>query len=139
MEKNSFDEMRKVTACLTGHREINELLEAVERRVTEAVEQAIQAGYRYFGAGGARRFDALASEVILKLKQKYPQIHLILVLPFNRRYAREKGWTQVEVDQHNRLKRLASKVVTLSAQYAPGYTVLYAERGKWSVVKLATA
>lgn len=131
MEKNSFDEMRKVTACLTGHREINELL--------GAVEPAIQAGYRYFGAGGARRFDALASEVILKLKQKYPQIHLILVLPFNRRYAREKGWTQVEVDQHNRLKRLASKVVTLSAQYAPGYTVRYAERGKWSVVKLATA
>ena len=132
MEKNSFDEMRKVTACLTGHREINELLGAVDRRVTEAV-------YRYFGAGGARRFDALAPEAILKLKQKYPQIHLILVLPFNRRYAREKGWTQVEVDQHNRLKRLASKVVTLSAQYAPGYTVRYAERGKWSVVKLATA
>lgn len=46
MEKNSFDEMRKVTACLTGHREINELLGAVDRRVTEAVEPAIQAGYR---------------------------------------------------------------------------------------------
>ena len=60
MEKNSFDEMRKVTACLTGHREINELLGAVDRRVTEAVEPAIQAGYRYFGAGGERGFDALA-------------------------------------------------------------------------------
>lgn len=52
--------MRKVTACFTGHSEINEPLEAVERRATEAVEQAIQAGYRYFGAGGERGFDALA-------------------------------------------------------------------------------
>lgn len=160
-----MDEMRKVTACFTGHREINEPLEAVERRVTEAVEQATQTGYRYFGAGGARGFDALASEVVLKLKQKYPQIHLILVLPFDRQYAHEKGWTQTEVDQYERLKGLASKVVTLSAQYAPGiyyqrnrhlvdhsslciayllrvdsgtgYTVRYAERKRLDVVNLA--
>lgn len=89
------------------------------------------------------------------MKQKYSQIHLILVLPFDWQYTHEKGWTQAEVDQHNRLKRLASKVVTLSAQYAPGiyhrylvdhsslciayllrpnsgtgYTVRYAEQGR---------
>lgn len=125
-----MNELRERTACFTGHREIREPLEEVERRVTKEVERAIQAGYLYFGAGGARGFDALASEVVLKLKQKYPQIHLILVLPFDRQYTHETGWTRTEVEQYDRLKLQASKVVTLAAEYVSG---IYYRRNRYLV------
>lgn len=114
------DEMRKKTACFTGHRQIQEPIAEVERRVTETVEALIQKGYLYFMAGGARGFDALASEVILKLKTTYPQIHLILVLPFDEQYSHEKNWTQAEVGQYHRLKEQASKVIVLAAGYSSG-------------------
>lgn len=57
---------------------------------------------------------------MLKLKQKYPQIHLILVLPFDRQYTHETGWTRAEVEQYNRLKSRASKVTALAAEYVSG-------------------
>ena len=130
MEGRSFDKIQQRTAFFTGHREITEPIEEVERRVTEAAERAVRAGYLYFGAGGARGFDALASEAVLKLKERYPQIHLILVLPFDRQYTREKGWTQGEVEQYERLKNRASKVVTLAAEYVSG---IYYRRNRYLV------
>lgn len=114
------DEMRKKTACFTGHRQIGEPIPEVERRLTETVESLIQKGYLYFGAGGARGFDALASKVVLKLKSIYPQIHLILVLPFDKQYHHERNWTWAEIEQYHRLKEQASKVVMLAAGYTSG-------------------
>lgn len=111
---------RQQTACFTGHRQINEAIAEVESRLTKAVENLIQTGYLYFGAGGARGFDALASEVVLKLKKQYPQIHLILVLPFDDQYKHEKNWTQTEIEQYHRLKEASSKVVIISAGYRSG-------------------
>ncbi len=72
-----MNQKRQQTACFTGHRQLGEPTAAVEYRLTKTVEKLIQAGYLYFGAGGARGFDALASEVVLKLKGQYPNIHLI--------------------------------------------------------------
>lgn len=117
---SSFDEKRRKTTCFTGHRDMGEPIAEIERRVTEAVETLIQKGYLYFMAGGARGFDALASEVVLKLKATYPQIHLILVLPFDEQYSHEKNWTRAEVAQYHRLKERASKVVVLATGYSSG-------------------
>ena len=117
---SKMDEMRRKTACFTGHRKMGEPIAEIERRLTGAVENLIRKGYLYFGAGGARGFDALASEVVLKLRAAYPQIHLILVLPFDEQYRHEKDWTRAEVKQYHRLKERASKVVVLAAGYSSG-------------------
>lgn len=117
---NSFDEKRRKTACFTGHRKMGEPIAEIERRLSGTVENLIRKGYLYFGAGGARGFDALASEVVLKLKATYPQIHLILVLPFDEQYSHEKNWTLAEIEQYHRLKKQASKVVVLAAGYSSG-------------------
>lgn len=114
------EKMRIKTACFTGHRQMAEPISEVERRLTGTVKNLIQKGYLYFGAGGARGFDALASEVVLKLKATYPQIHLILVLPFDEQYSHERDWTWAEIDQYHRLKERASKVVVLAAGYSSG-------------------
>lgn len=117
---NSFNEKRRKTACFTGHRQMDEPIAVIESRLTEAVEVLIRRGYLYFGAGGARGFDTLASEVVLKLKASYPQIRLILVLPFDEQYRQEKNWTRAEIEQYHRLKERASKVVVLAAEYSSG-------------------
>ncbi len=117
---NSFDEKRRKTACFTGHRKMGEPIAEIERRLSGTVENLIRNGYLYFGAGGARGFDALSSEVVLKLKAIYPQIHLILVLPFDKQYHHEKNWTCAEIEQYHRLKERASKVVVLAAGYTSG-------------------
>ena len=115
-----MNERRQKTLCFTGHRQIKEPIAEIEHRVSEAVESFIQKGFRYFGAGGARGFDALASEVILKLKKQYPKIHLILVLPFDEQYKRERNWKPSEINQYHRLKLRASKVVILAPEYCTG-------------------
>lgn len=117
---NKADRIRKKTVCFAWHRQIREPISEVERRLTETIENLIQKGYLYFGAGGARGFDALASEVVLKLKDTYPQIHLILVLPFDEQYSHERNWTWSEIDQYHRLKEQATKVVVLATGYASG-------------------
>lgn len=102
----------------------------MERRVSRAAGDLLRKGCRYFGAGGARGFDALASEVILKLREQDPGIHLILVLPFDNQYRHEENWEAAEIEQYHRLRARASKVVLLAPVYRPG---LYYQRN-WHLV-----
>ena len=77
---------REKTACFTGHRQLRDPIPTLFSKTEQEAETLIRNGYRFFGAGGARGFDSLAAEVMIKLKEKYPHIHLILVLPFPRPY-----------------------------------------------------
>ena len=125
MSRNS--RTREKTACFTGHRKMKEQAAEIEGRLTKTVEDLIQRGYIYFEAGGARGFDALAAEVVLKLKATYPKIRLVLVLPFDEQYGREKGWAEEEIEQYHRLKARASKVIVLADEYKSG---IYYERNR---------
>ena len=112
--------MREKTCCFTGHRELKEPLERLEGRVWRTTETLIQEGYRYFGAGGARGFDALAARVVLRMKERYPHIHLIMVLPFPEQYEYEFGWGNREIEEYHMLQAGASKVVCLQRGYSRG-------------------
>lgn len=74
----------------------------------------INEGYRYFGAGGALGFDTLAAETVLRLKNKYPYIKLILVLPC---LSQTKGWNKTDIEKYNFIKAQADKVVYTSQEY----------------------
>ncbi len=111
---------REKTACFTGHREIKENYNVLFLKVYSIVENLIKKGYLYFGSGGARGFDILASEVVLKLKKKYPNIHLILVLPFFNQYEKEKGWSREEIYKYKNIKEKASKIVYTQKTYSSG-------------------
>ena len=151
------------TCCFTGHRVIPSGEKETIRNLFEtAIEKAIQDGYRFFGAGGALGFDTLAAQTVLTLKQQYPHIRLILVLPC---INQANGWKQADIDEYERIKSLADKVVYTSTEYTYGcmhkrnrhlvdnsslcicyltkvsggtaYTVRYAESKKISVFNLA--
>ena len=75
-------DMESRTACFTGHRELpTDDLPEISKRLEDTLLTLIEQGYCYFGAGGALGFDTLAAQAVLRLRERYPQIRLILVLP----------------------------------------------------------
>lgn len=108
--------MKSRTACFTGHRRIPQ-----DRKLSKALHdtilQLINAGYCYFGAGGALGFDTLAAETVLALKTKFPHIKLILVLPC---LTQANGWSMADKKRYAEIKQAADKVVYTSQNYSFG-------------------
>ena len=74
--------MRERTCCFTGHRDLpmkrqKEIVGKLEHTIINLIDRGIQ----YYGAGGARGFDTLAAQCVIRLKEQYPNIKLILVFP----------------------------------------------------------
>lgn len=79
--------------------------------------EAIEQGYRYFGCGVALGFDTLAAQTVLRLRETYPEIRLILVLPCR---DQTRGWKQDDVAEYERIMKAADKVTYTSEQYYSG-------------------
>lgn len=107
--------MKEFTCCFSGHRTLpKDKLSDISACLEQIIIEYINEGYRYFGTGGALGFDTLAAETILKLKNKYPFIKLILVLPC---LSQTKGWKKFDVDRYNYIKTQADKTVYTSKEY----------------------
>lgn len=107
--------MREYTCCFTGHRKITpEQQKVVAERLYRTVEGLICSGVRYFGTGGALGFDTMAAECVLMLRERYPHIKLILVLPC---VSQTKGWREGDVRTYEEIKCRADKTVYTSQEY----------------------
>ena len=110
--------MREQTCCFTGHRQLpTQELEYIAAVLEEIITDLIARGIRYFGTGGALGFDTIAAKTILKLRQKYPHIRLILVLPC---YTQTRGWHEKDVAEYERIKAQADKIVYTAQEYSDG-------------------
>lgn len=110
--------MRDRTCCFTGHRNLpiqgrEELAAKLEHTIIGLIDRGIQ----FYGTGGARGFDTLAAQTVLKLKERYPHIKLILILPC---LTQTKNWPIADVEEYERIKALADKVVYTSQEYTKG-------------------
>lgn len=110
--------MKDKTCCFTGHRvileqEYNNIYTALKNVTVNLIEN----GYRYFGVGGALGFDTLAANLILELKQTYPHIKLILVLPCPEQ---TKGWKAKDIETYEKIKRRCDKYTYVSGSYYSG-------------------
>lgn len=119
MEQKISAELRKKTACFTGHRHIPpEELEGIKGRLEKTIIDLYGKGIIYYGAGGARGFDSLAAETVLRLRDNgYPRLRLILVLPC---LNQTKGWRAEDIARYNEIKQQANKTVYTSREYTPG-------------------
>ena len=107
--------IKERTACFTGHRTIPWTdKRKIKKKTEEVLIEAIEQGYRFFGAGGALGFDTLAAQTVLNLKKTYPHIKLILVLPC---VSQTRGWKQGDIEEYERIKAAADKVVYTSQEY----------------------
>lgn len=70
------------SACFTGHRSISADRTALSDRLYTLLEKLTnERNVTDYYAGGAYGFDAVASSAVIKLREKYPQIKLHLILP----------------------------------------------------------
>lgn len=74
--------MEKKRCCFAGHGKIY-LDKSLELKVYEKCEELIKNyGVTEFWAGNYGAFDHLAARVVRRLKEKYPNIELDLVIPY---------------------------------------------------------
>jgi len=107
--------MRSKTCCFTGHRDLSLTeQESIVRKLDQTVTGLIQSGVRYFGAGGARGFDTLAAQAVLRLREQYPHIRLILVLPCK---SQTRGWWKEDIQKYEAILAAADKIKYISQEY----------------------
>lgn len=114
-----MDHKRDDTCCFTGHRRFRPGEAAkVQTRLEEIMERLITCrGVRYFGAGGALGFDTMAAETVLRFRNRYPEIRLILVLPCPEQADR---WPAADRAVYERHKRLADRLIYIAPHYCRG-------------------
>lgn len=110
--------MREKTCCFTGHRSIpTEEREELAQRLEKTILQLYQSGIHYFGAGGALGFDTLAARAVLRLREEYSDVKLILVLPC---LSQTKGWRPEDATEYEQIKYQADEVIYTSQEYTRG-------------------
>lgn len=109
--------MREHTCCFTGHRDLPEEREQITHKLEQTITDLIQTGTQRFMAGGAVGFDTLAARTVLKLREEYPYIKLILILPC---LSQTRGWPEDDIAAYERIKAAADEVVYTSEGYTRG-------------------
>lgn len=113
-----FMNFKEQTCCFTGHRYIaTQDIETVFETTKEVIYTLALKGVKYFGTGGALGFDTIAAQAVLSVKDVYPEIKLILVLPCKNQ---TKYWKQTDIDVYNDILAKADKVKYLSKTYYDG-------------------
>ena len=108
------------SACFTGHRTISGNILSLRRRLYKAIEKdIIQNEITDFYTGGAIGWDTLAAQVILKIRESYPQVKLHLILPCSNAEQTEK-WTAEQKKEFHRILSLADDVEYTSQRYFNG-------------------
>ena len=112
---NNMEFLKSKTCCFTGHRKIPpEQYESIAERLESEIINLINQGVVNFEAGGAIGFDMLAETTVLKLKERYPQIKLILILPC---FAQTKYWEWNDIEKYYEIKRKSDEVIYISNIY----------------------
>lgn len=77
-KKGNIIHMKSV--CFAGHRNLNVTPE-IKERLGETLKALIERGAEDFYAGGALGWDMLCEDVVLELKENFPNIKLNIILP----------------------------------------------------------
>lgn len=80
----SEEEKRKRRCCFTGHRpqKLTRPEAAIKADLENAIVKAIDMGYQTFITGMAYGVDIWAGEIVVRLRQENPELHLIAAVPF---------------------------------------------------------
>ena len=65
----------------------------------------------------SHKFDTIASRAVLAMREKYPNIKLILVLPC---LTQTRGWILEDIVEYERIKAQADKIVYTAKEYTRG-------------------
>ena len=103
-------------ACFSGHRKLPQDCTKLQVNLKKAIIELIEQGVVFFGNGSAVGFDALAAITVLRPKDDYPHIRLIMVLPCPPEQQSSR-WNDEQKKQYYKILEQADKVRILSPQY----------------------
>ncbi len=110
--------MKNKSVCFTGHRDIDPAsVPFIRAKLREILIKCIEDGYCDFYNGGARGFDLLSAEEVLKLKEAYPHISLFIVAPCR---GQTRGWRKEDAVLYEKITASADGVNYLSPFYFDG-------------------
>lgn len=112
------------TCCFTGHRpeglpfrtdESHPDCVKLKEQLSQEIEWLItEEGVRHFISGMAAGTDLIAAELVLELKQKYPQITLESAIPYEEQAVK---WTAAQREQYYRIAGQCDESITLQLTY----------------------
>ena len=105
--------LRNETVCFTGHRYTPR--DAFDPTVA-AIDKLARNGCSTFLAGGALGFDTVAARAVLRVREQFPFVKLILALPCPEQDFR---WNAADRETYRDLLSRADAVVLLSDHYDP--------------------
>ena len=110
--------MKEKTCCFTGHRELpEEQLPQLKQALFKVIVRLASQGVTRFACGGALGFDTLAAQMVLMVKEAFPQIELLLILPCK---TQEKYWPKEDQEIYREILARADRVVFVSETYTQG-------------------
>ena len=107
---------RSKVACFSGHRKLPEDCTELRSNLEKAIITLIEQGVVFFGSGAALGFDQVAAETVLKLKEDYPHIRLVMILPCPPEQQSSR-WNDEQKKRYSNILSRADKVRVLSPQY----------------------
>ena len=127
--KMTEQEKRLRRCCFTGHRpqKLNRAESDIKRDLEDAIKSAISNGYSTFITGMAYGVDIWAGEIVVRLREANPDLHLIAAVPFSSFYAR---WSNDWKERYEALLEKADFVKVICTSYNAG---AYQRRNEWMV------
>ncbi len=123
------EEKRLCRCCFTGHRP--EKLQTPETEIKNwlyrQIENALEDGFVTFITGMAMGVDIWAGQIVVRLRESNPAIHLIAVVPWNGFAVR---WHENWKDQYSALLAKADLVKVISDRYRDN---VFRQRNEWMV------
>ena len=110
-------ELRKHRCCFTGHRpeKLHKPEEQIKKDLEVAILQAVDDGFVTFISGMARGVDIWAAEIVLRLRESNPVIHLVAASPYR---GFEIRWSADWQSRHSAILQQADLVKFV----CPGYS-----------------
>lgn len=106
------------SCCFTGHRNISSFERTrIQEQLESEIVQLIHQGVYGFFCGGALGFDTLAALAVLKIREIYTHIKLIMVLPCRDQAER---WSDRNRGIYDRILNEADEVIYTAEHYYNG-------------------
>lgn len=107
---------RSKVACFSGRRRLPQDCTELQANLEKTIVELIERGVVFFGNGAALGFDQMAAETVLRLKEDYPHIRLVMVLPCPPEQ-QSSYWNDEQKKRYYEILEQADKVRILSPQY----------------------
>lgn len=131
--------MSPKTLCFSGPRpgklpdageDASDFMAGLKRELEKAVTEAVREGNTVFLNGCMAGFDVVAGEIVLKLKELFPNIYCVTIAPFRVNFFGNLNWDGLWKQRALTLYKKSDVALCLSESYHPK---VYYERNEFLV------